>query len=121
METRRLFGRNDAGSDAGLLPQESAGPVFPVRAGRGNTPASVPATVAQLNAEALSALPITQVVRKGCPAIYGHYLSTVSMKSGAPMAGTPEISPDEFHDRPDGAALRCSLAHVGVAWRGQNL
>lgn len=60
--------------------------------GGANTPASVPATVAQLNAEALSALAYTQVIRKGCPAIYGHYLSTVSMKSGAPMAGTPEIS-----------------------------
>ncbi|MEB8388731.1 trimethylamine methyltransferase family protein [Rhodobacteraceae bacterium KMM 6894] len=60
--------------------------------GGANTPASVPASVAQLNAEALSALAYTQVIRKGAPAIYGHYLSTVSMKSGAPMAGTPEIS-----------------------------
>lgn len=60
--------------------------------GGANTPASVPATVAQLNAEALSALAYTKVIRKGCPAIYGHYQSTVSMKSGAPMAGTPEIS-----------------------------
>ena len=59
--------------------------------GGANTPASTAAAVAQLNAEALSALAYTQVVRKGCPAIYGHYLSTVSMKSGAPMAGTPEI------------------------------
>lgn len=60
--------------------------------GGANTPASVAATVAQLNAEALSALAYTQVIRRGAPAIYGHYLSTVSMKSGAPMAGTPEIS-----------------------------
>ena len=60
--------------------------------GGANTPASVAASVAQLNAEALSALAYTQIIRKGCPAIYGHYLSTVSMKSGAPMAGTPEIS-----------------------------
>jgi trimethylamine--corrinoid protein Co-methyltransferase len=60
--------------------------------GGANTPASVAASVAQLNAEALSALACTQVIRKGAPAIYGHYLSTVSMKSGAPMAGTPEIS-----------------------------
>ena len=60
--------------------------------GGANTPASVAPAVAQLNAEALSALAYTQVVRKGCPAIYGHYLATVSMKSGAPMAGTPEIS-----------------------------
>ena len=60
--------------------------------GGANTPAGVAPTVAQLNAEALSALAYTQVVRKGTPAIYGHYLATVSMKSGAPMAGTPEIS-----------------------------
>jgi trimethylamine--corrinoid protein Co-methyltransferase len=60
--------------------------------GGANTPASTAPAVAQLNAEALSALAYTQVVRKGCPAIYGHYLSTVSMQSGAPMAGTPEIS-----------------------------
>lgn len=60
--------------------------------GGANTPASVAASVAQLNAESLSALAYTQVIRKGAPAIYGHYLSTVSMKSGAPMAGTPEIS-----------------------------
>lgn len=60
--------------------------------GGANTPASTAGAVTQLNAEALSALAYTQVVRKGCPAIYGHYLSTVSMQSGAPMAGTPEIS-----------------------------
>ncbi len=60
--------------------------------GGANTPASTVPAVAQLNAEALSALAYTQVVRKGAPAIYGHYLSTVSMASGAPMAGTPEIA-----------------------------
>ncbi len=60
--------------------------------GGANTPASVAPSVAQLNAEALSALAYTQVVRKGAPAMYGHYLSSVSMKSGSPMAGTPEIS-----------------------------
>ena len=60
--------------------------------GGANTPASVAPTVAQLNAEALSGLAYTQIIRKGAPAIYGHYLSTVSMRSGAPMAGTPEIS-----------------------------
>lgn len=35
--------------------------------GGANTPASVPATVAQLNAEALSALAYTQIIRRGCP------------------------------------------------------
>ncbi|MEM7117428.1 MAG: trimethylamine methyltransferase family protein, partial [Chloroflexota bacterium] len=56
------------------------------------TPASTVPAVVQLNAEALSCLAYSQLVRKGTPVIYGHYLSTVSMKSGAPMAGTPEIS-----------------------------
>ena len=81
--------------------------------GGANTPASVPATVAQLNAEALSALAYTQVVRKGCPAIYGHYLSTVSMKSGAPMAGTPEISLMNF-------MIGQMARFYGVPWRTSN-
>jgi trimethylamine--corrinoid protein Co-methyltransferase len=81
--------------------------------GGANTPASVPATVAQLNAEALSALAYTQVVRKGAPAIYGHYLSTVSMKSGAPMAGTPEISLMNF-------MIGQMARFYGVPWRTSN-
>ncbi len=81
--------------------------------GGANTPASTPATVAQLNAEALSALAYTQVVRRGCPAIYGHYLSTVSMKSGAPMAGTPEISLMNF-------MIGQMARHYRVPWRSSN-
>jgi len=81
--------------------------------GGANTPASVPATVAQLNAEALSALAYTQVVRIGAPAIYGHYLSTVSMKSGAPMAGTPEISLMNF-------MIGQMARFYGVPWRTSN-
>ena len=81
--------------------------------GGANTPASTAATVAQLNAEALSALAYTQVIRKGCPAIYGHYLSTVSMKSGAPMAGTPEISLMNF-------MIGQMARYYGVPWRTSN-
>ena len=40
-----------------------------------NTPASATATVAELNAEATSALAFTQLVRPGCPMIYGHFLA----------------------------------------------
>ena len=81
--------------------------------GGANTPASTAAAVAQLNAEALSALAYTQVVRKGCPAIYGHYLSTVSMKSGAPMAGTPEISLMNF-------MIGQMARYYEVPWRTSN-
>jgi len=81
--------------------------------GGANTPASIPATVAQLNAEALSALAYTQVIRKGAPAIYGHYLSTVSMRSGAPMAGTPEISLMNF-------MIGQMARYYKVPWRTSN-
>jgi len=81
--------------------------------GGANTPASTAPAVAQLNAEALSALAYTQVVRKGCPAIYGHYLSTVSMASGAPMAGTPEISLMNF-------MIGQMARHYDVPWRSSN-
>ena len=82
--------------------------------GGANTPASVAPAVAQLNAEALSALAYTQVIRKGAPAIYGHYLSTVSMKSGAPMAGTPEISLMNF-------MIGQMARYYNVPWRTSNL
>jgi len=81
--------------------------------GGANTPASVAASVAQLNAEALSALAYTQVIRRGAPAIYGHYLSTVSMKSGAPMAGTPEISLMNF-------MIGQMARYYEVPWRTSN-
>ena len=82
--------------------------------GGANTPASTAPAVAQLNAEALSALAYTQVVRKGCPAIYGHFLSTVSMQSGAPMAGTPEISLMNF-------MIGQMARRYNVPWRTSNL
>ncbi len=64
--------------------------------GGANTPASTVAAVAQLNAEALAGIAYGQLVRPGSPTVYGHFLATVSMKSGAPMAGTPEIAMMNF-------------------------
>ena len=57
-----------------------------------STPASTAGAVAQLNAEALAGIAFGQLVQTGSPMVYGQFLATVSMKSGAPMAGTPEIS-----------------------------
>ncbi len=81
--------------------------------GGANTPASVAPTVAQLDAEALSAMAYVQVVRKGAPAIYGHYLSKVLMKSGAPMAGTPEINLMNY-------MVGQMTRHYDVPWRFSN-
>lgn len=81
--------------------------------GGANTPASVVPAVVQLNAEALSGLAYTQLVRKGTPAIYGHYLSTVSMAYGSPMAGTPEISLMNF-------MIGQMARFYDVPWRSSN-
>jgi trimethylamine--corrinoid protein Co-methyltransferase len=54
------------------------------------TPVTLPAALAQQNAEALAGIALTQIVRPGAPAIYGAFTSNVDMKSGAPAFGTPE-------------------------------
>ncbi len=59
--------------------------------GGASTPASTVGSLVQINAEALAGVAFSQLVRAGAPAVYGQWLSTVSMRSGAPMAGTPEI------------------------------
>ena len=53
-------------------------------------PVTVAGAVVEQNAEALAGLAFCQVVRKGCPVIYGGFTSNVDMKSGAPAFGTPE-------------------------------
>jgi trimethylamine---corrinoid protein Co-methyltransferase len=54
------------------------------------TPVSLPAALAQQNAEALFGVVLTQLVRPGAPVIYGAFTSNVDMRSGAPAFGTPE-------------------------------
>ena len=57
-----------------------------------STSASAVGAVAQVNAEALAGVAFTQLVRPGSPQIYGQFMVTVDMKSGAPMGGTPEAA-----------------------------
>jgi trimethylamine--corrinoid protein Co-methyltransferase len=54
------------------------------------TPVTLPAALAQQNAEALLGIALAQAVRPGCPVLYGAFTSNVDMKSGAPAFGTPE-------------------------------
>jgi len=54
------------------------------------TPVSLPAALAQQNAEALFGVVLTQLVNPGTPVMYGSFTSNVDMKSGAPAFGTPE-------------------------------
>ena len=53
-------------------------------------PVATAGAIAQLNAEVTAGLAYSQLVRPGVPMVYGSFLATVSMRSGAPMMGTPE-------------------------------
>ncbi|HNP72462.1 MAG TPA: trimethylamine methyltransferase family protein, partial [Kouleothrix sp.] len=53
-------------------------------------PTSIAGTVAQLNAEALAGIALCQMISPGTPVIYGSFLSTIDLQSGAPTFGTPE-------------------------------
>jgi trimethylamine---corrinoid protein Co-methyltransferase len=54
------------------------------------SPVSVPATLAQQIAEALTGIALTQLVRPGAPVVFGSFLSNNDMQSGSPAFGTPE-------------------------------
>ncbi|WP_343560849.1 trimethylamine methyltransferase family protein [Kiloniella sp. b19] len=54
------------------------------------TAVSLPAALAQQNAEALFGVVLTQLVNPGAPVMYGSFTSNVDMRSGAPAFGTPE-------------------------------
>ncbi len=57
-----------------------------------STSASAVGAVAQVNAEALAGVAFTQLLRPGSPQLYGQFMVTVDMKTGAPMGGTPEAA-----------------------------
>ena len=54
------------------------------------TPVTLPAALAQQNAEALFGVVLTQLVKPGTPVMYGAFTSNVDMRTGAPAFGTPE-------------------------------
>ena len=55
-------------------------------------PVSVAGTLTQLLAEAMAGIAYTQLVNPGCPVIFGAFVTSIDMNSGAPTFGTPEAS-----------------------------
>ncbi len=88
--------------------------VSPFTLAGANTPASPVATVAELNAEALAGIAFAQLCRPGSPMIYGSFLATVSMKTGAPMAGTSELALMNF-------MIGQLARRYGVPWRSSGM
>lgn len=56
------------------------------------SPVTVAAVAAQSLAEGMMGMALAQLIRPGCPVIYGNFVSSMSMQSGAPTFGTPEAS-----------------------------
>jgi len=74
------------------------------------SPVSVAATLAQQMAEAMAGIALTQLIRPGCPVVFGSFLSNTDMQSGSPSFGTPESA----------IGLLCTgqiARHFGLPWR----
>src|SRR5450432_4880721 len=74
------------------------------------SPVSIPAALVQQLAEALTGIALAQLIRPGCPVIFGSFLSNIDMQSGSPSFGTPE----------SGIGLLCTgqlARHYGLPFR----
>ena len=74
------------------------------------SPVTIPAALVQQLAEALSGIALAQLIRPGCPVIFGSFLSNIDMQSGSPSFGTPE----------SGIGLLCTgqlARHFGLPFR----
>ncbi|MBV1704690.1 MAG: trimethylamine methyltransferase family protein, partial [Hyphomicrobiales bacterium] len=56
------------------------------------SPVSVAGTLTQVLAEVMGGVAFCQLVRPGAPCVFGTFVSTLSMQSGAPTFGTPEAT-----------------------------
>jgi len=54
------------------------------------SPVTVAGTLSQVLAEALAGCALTQLLRPGAPVVFGAFVSSISMQSGAPTFGSPE-------------------------------
>ncbi|MEL6373270.1 MAG: trimethylamine methyltransferase family protein [Pseudomonadota bacterium] len=54
------------------------------------SPVTIAGTLTQVIAEVLSGISFLQLVRPGAPCIFGTFVATLSMQSGAPTFGSPE-------------------------------
>ena len=74
------------------------------------SPVTIPAALVQQITEALSGIALTQLIRPGCPVVFGSFLSNIDMQSGSPTFGTPE----------SGIGLLCTgqiARHFGLPFR----
>ena len=64
--------------------------VVPFILGGAMGPVTTAGAIAQSLAETMAGCALTQLVRPGAPVIFGNFLSSMALRSGAPTFGTPE-------------------------------
>ncbi|TNF14556.1 MAG: trimethylamine methyltransferase, partial [Rhodobacteraceae bacterium] len=64
----------------------------PFIVGGAMAPVSVVGTLTQVLAEVLAGIAYSQLIRPGAPVIFGTFVTSIDMGSGAPTFGTPEAS-----------------------------
>ena len=66
--------------------------VSPFIVGGAMAPVSVVGTLTQILAEVMAGIAYTQLIRPGAPMIFGAFVTSIDMNSGAPTFGTPEAA-----------------------------
>ncbi|MEL7299776.1 MAG: trimethylamine methyltransferase family protein [Pseudomonadota bacterium] len=66
--------------------------VSPFIVGGAMAPVSVAGTLVQVLAEVMAGIAYSQLIRPGAPVIFGTFVTSIDMGSGAPTFGTPEAS-----------------------------
>ena len=66
--------------------------ISPFIVGGAMAPVSVAGTLTQVMAEVLAGVAYSQLVRPGAPVIFGAFVTSIDMNSGAPTFGTPEAA-----------------------------
>jgi trimethylamine--corrinoid protein Co-methyltransferase len=66
--------------------------ISPFIVGGAMSPVTVAGTLTQVLAEVLAGVAYSQLIRPGAPIIFGAFVTSIDMNSGAPTFGTPEAS-----------------------------
>ncbi len=66
--------------------------ISPFIVGGAMAPVSVAGTLTQVLAEVLAGVAYAQLIRPGAPVIFGAFVTSIDMGSGAPIFGTPEAA-----------------------------
>lgn len=66
--------------------------ISPFIVGGAMAPVTIAGTLTQVLAEVMVGVAYSQLIRKGTPVIFGAFVTSIDMNSGAPTFGTPEAS-----------------------------